>query len=146
MTKGFAVTVNHDITLEQMIEAGHYNWIDPRITSDNFSIVKGCEAEINIVLARLNKSAAIGDVIRNIGHRNFRVATLLELLSFGAVYPGKQTEFPIATPDSIWLDPDSGKMMVPYLTGLSSGERSLRLRKLDDVWPAGYRFAVVRRR
>lgn len=142
----FRVVVNYGQSLAQMIQFGHYDWVNPDITEEHFPFHGQDQVELNIELVQFDKVMESGsEVLREFDIRGFQPATLPELLAFGAKYkyPEEQTEFPIVALGSIWRD-SFGPHLVVCLNRDSSG------RRLDTFLFKGQfsnccRFVVVRR-
>ncbi|MBI3825640.1 MAG: hypothetical protein HY294_06580 [Candidatus Rokubacteria bacterium] len=138
----FPVTVDYHWSLDAMIKAGRYGWVNLDITAEHFPVKPG-PAEVSIELVHFDRVMSSDDVLAEFDRRGLRPATLPELLSFGAKYPEKQREFPIVALASVWRF-WYGFRGVPFLWGLAGG-RDLSLIWLDDWWIAHFRFAAVRK-
>jgi hypothetical protein len=139
---GFPITVDYRKSLDAMVEAGRYDWVDSDITEKHFPVKPG-HADVSIELVHFDRVMETDDVLAELDRRGLRPATLPELLAFGAKYPEKQREFPVVALASVWRNLHGGRY-APCLWGFAE-ERSLSLRWLDGGWGARYRFAAVRK-
>ncbi|MFA6198140.1 MAG: hypothetical protein WC734_03235 [Patescibacteria group bacterium] len=139
----FTVTVNYDLTLEEMIATGRYDWKNGDITADHFLVRGGGQAEIEIIIVHFGRDMRTEDVLREIDARGFCAATLPELLALGVAKPELQRLFPIVALGSVWRSPCHSL----HVACLDSGnaKRGLRLRWYENDWFDNYRFAVVRK-
>jgi hypothetical protein len=140
----YRVIVNYGQNLDQMIEAGHYDYVNYDITVTNFPFKKKGMAEVSIKLVHFNRSIGSEEAIGELKKMGLRPATLPELLAFGAKYPRVQCQFPIAALGSVWQG-GYGLGGVPYLWGSYAGERRLDLTSVQGRWDWNYRFAAVRK-
>ena len=139
----YPVTVDYRKTIEEMIEAGRYDWKNPDINAKNFPVSGEDTLEANLELVHLNMVAGTKEVETYLEANGLRAATLEELLAFGATYPNIQREFPIVAIGSSWVYPD-GDRLVPGLSGDGS-ERDLFLNWNDGDWLDVCRFLAVRK-
>lgn len=135
----YKVTVNYGQTLAEMIAAGNYDWQNTDIIAEHFPIppAKRGKEEVEIELVHLNRYAESDEVLRELDKMGLRPATLPELLAFGAAYPNKRREFPIAALGSV------GAEQVAYFYKNADGH-GLGLRWWSGGWGPGCRFAAVR--
>jgi hypothetical protein len=138
----FPVVIDYKKSLDAMIKAGHYDWMNSDITEKHFSVKPG-QAEVSIELVHFDRVITTDDVLAELDRRGLRPATLPELLAFGAKYPEKQREFPIVALASVWRRL-FGFRNAPYLWG-NADERHLDLDWLAGRWYAHCRFAAVRK-
>lgn len=139
----YPITVNYDLTMKVMIKAGKYNYANPDITAEHFSVTEEGQADISIELVHFDRRIESDEAIRELDRMGLRPATLPELLAFGARHPDVQREFPIVALGSVWQSRD-GNRYVPYLWS-DSGERHLYLGWFEVEWFGHYRFAAVRK-
>ena len=143
-TPHYPVTVNYDLTLEQMIAAGHYDETESDITVEHFPVTGEGKVDVDIQLVPFNCVIGSDEAIRELDHMDLRPATLPELLAFGAAYPEVQREFTILALGSVWRY-RNGYWFVPFLCGYSDGERHLDLDSFEGGWDEDYLFAAVRK-
>ena len=140
----YKVLVDYGQTLQQMIANGKYDYANSDITASNFPTQGSGQQNVVVELVHFGRDMASEAVLKEFEARGLRVATLPELLAFGATYPEKQREFPIVALGSVWRDRSGDHRYVPYLCGNGS-ERLLSLRWDDGRWDDSCRFAAVRK-
>lgn len=138
----YPVTVNYDLSLGEMIEAGRYNWVHSDITSKHFPIKGEGTKEVVTELVHFNRYMESDVVLRELDKSSLRPATIEELLAFGAKYPETQRQFPIVVLGSFWWH--LGVRLVPFLWCRSVG-RGLDLDWSELWWRDHYRFLAVRK-
>ena len=126
-----------------MIATGKYDWVHSDITHEHFSITGKGAVELELKLIHLEKSMSTDNVLKELDRRGYRLATLPELLAFGAKFPEKQREFPIVALGSVWTI-SGGDRYVSCLYEGGSG-RGLNLDWCDDGWDGFCRFLAVRK-
>ncbi|MEK7520415.1 MAG: hypothetical protein AAB581_04220 [Patescibacteria group bacterium] len=137
----FIITLNHTLSLTDMIAAGHYDWVNDDITAEHFPVKGKGAAELAVELVHFDRSISSGDAVKEMEKMGLRPATHEELLAFGAKYPDIQREFPIvALGSSAQIH---GRRFVLFLFRYGS-ERFLSLFWWDSFWGADYRFLGVR--
>lgn len=83
----FAVSVNYDRTVEDLVIAGKYTEWDPDLTDKNFPPKRSGAADLEIILVKFERDMKFRSVVRQLDKQGFRPAELLELLAFGEKYP-----------------------------------------------------------
>lgn len=141
-TEVFRVAVDYSMSLDEMIAAGHYDWMNSDITAKHFPVSGGGQREVELELVHLNREASTAYVLEELERRGLRPAKIAELLALGANHPELQKQFPIIAFGSVWRDP-SGLHYLPFLRGRSD-ERDLDLYDYDFHWPFKCRFLAVR--
>lgn len=141
----YPITVNYDLSLSEMIKAGHYDWVNQHITSEHFPVngtdIKEVVTEL-VHFNHFNRYMEFKDMLRELEELGLRPATIEELLAFGAKYPKLQRQFFIVALGSVWRPLDGRS--VPYLWGHSS-ERYLDLRWFGNSWSTYCRFLAIRK-
>lgn len=122
-------------TLERLIKARKFDWVNPDITSANFPPQ---EIRKDFKLFHFDRVMTSKEAIAEMKKEGYEPANIYELLNWKD-WNGK--DFVVAL-GSGWRDPH-GRRRVPYL-GLWLGERKLNLSWLDDRWFARCRFLAVR--
>lgn len=143
--EAFRIVVDYLQPLSGMIGDGHYDWIDPDIIAEHFTVSGEGKKEVEIVLFYFNE--AIDDfqeVIAEMKKAGYRPAQIEELLALGASQPDLQKQFPIIALGSVWQNPLCGTRDVPYLDW-DDVRRLLSLNWFEDDWDGGARFAAVRK-
>lgn len=106
----FPLTINYNRTLEEMIDAGHYDQKDNNIISENFPVLvqTGLINKTDCIRAKLliperffGYHATERELVR-INVEGYRPSTLSELLAFGEIHPEIQQHFPVISLGSIW--------------------------------------------
>ena len=139
----YHVTVNYGLSLTEMIRAGRYDWVDPNITSDNFPINGKGTKEVALELVHFNRYInSSEEVIRELGKKGLRPATIVELLAFSAKYTDVMRQSTIAALGSVWLSLD-GRRRVPSIWG--GRGLGLGLDSFESGWNGEYRFLAVRK-
>ncbi len=140
----FSVLVDYRLTLDQMIEAGRYDWKNSGITS-NFPV--NCRrdesADVTMFLVKYDRSMESDDIIKDLDVRNLRAAELPELLALGAQNPDIQREFPIVALGSVWVN-YRGHRSVPVLSRKGDA-RYLDLNNWVSGWHSRARFLAARK-
>lgn len=139
---GYAVTVDYNKTIEQMVAAGKYDWKNNDINSRNYAHNKSGIERPTIEVVHLNKSLSSEDVVDELDRMGLRPATTAELLALGEQHPDLQRQWWIVALGSVASF--GGLRHVPCLSGRGSG-RGLGLRWWDGRWGAYCRFAAVRK-
>jgi len=114
----YSVTVDYDLSLEKMVEAGNYDSVDLGICCpyhDNvfqWEIIEGNPAdcrgqeEVQLELIHFEYLSAEA-VLKKLDEMGYRPATIAELCAFGAKYPDEQKEFLIFALGSVFQDPQN---------------------------------------
>lgn len=128
-------------SLEEMIAAGHYDWVNSNITAEHFPLDDSQFGDFKLVLVHLNRVATTPEVLAYMKERNLEPGKIGHLLGFGAKNPEIQREFPILALGSSWVDPGGGSG-VPGL-GSIAPDRVLLLHWNDDHWSDNCRFLAL---
>ena len=139
----YSVEIDYSDTFEQRLAAGRYDWKNSDITEKHFPVKGEGQIQIDLKLVHYGKSMSTEAVLAAIDAQGYRLATIEELLAFGATYPELQREFPIVALASVWQD-RHGYRNVAFLDR-SDDERDLRLYRLENDWDDYDRFLVVRK-
>ena len=142
-TNHHPVIVDYGQTLEQMVGAGKYDWANLDITQEHFPVSGNGKAERTLELVHFNRVMTTDQALEELDKQDFRLATIEELLAFGATYPEIQREFPIVELGSAWRD-QHGMRSVAYLHREGS-RRTLHLYSIKSDWYGSYRFLAVRK-
>jgi hypothetical protein len=98
----FTISVNYDLSLEEMIRAGKYNRIDTSIKEKVAPLKKTGTIETELNLIRFGSNMSNAKIFKMFEKYNLRPANIHELLAFGAKYPNKQKIRPIVAIGLIW--------------------------------------------
>ena len=139
----YPLFVNYDLSVEDIVKLGRYDWANSDITAKNFPTTRAGKAEVAVELIHFNCYVSTKNALSKLNRMGYRPAELHELLFFGEKYPNVQREFPIVALGSVWQF-RYGNRLVPYLYGNGS-ERNLCLNWVGGDWSEIYRFAAVRK-
>lgn len=139
----YTVVVNCDLSLENMIKAGGYDYVNPDITAKRFPLEVSGSEEIETRLVHFGRDISTDAVLAELEKLGLRAATIEELLAFGAANPALQRQFPIAALGSVCVDSDEDRC-APYLNEDLS-KRDLGLYWIDYDWGDHWRFLAVRK-
>ncbi len=133
--------IDYRMSLQQMIAAGNYDWVNGDITTQRFPHAQDGQTEITVELIHFDRTISSEDAIDELRHRGLRPATIAELLAYGARFPEEQRKFPIIALGSV--AGLGGGRDVPSLDGCGGG-RDLGLDWWDGGWGGDCRFLAVR--
>ncbi len=138
--EGFALVLDPSVPLEEQVQRGNYNYANPAITQEHFSLTLsgGCE----VVLFDPHGTVSSEEMVRRMKQDGYVPATLDDALAMGTQFPERQRQNPIVFLGSVWRDGD-GSRRVPVLFDWS-GERGLGLGWFVYGWSVRCRFAAVR--
>jgi len=142
----FDLSVDYSRTVQEMIEAGNYDWTNNDITEKIFPLpteLSGQKTTVSSKLFHFNRLISSEDAINEMDAAGFRPATLAELLALGEAHPELQKEFPIVALSSVWRDA-YGDRHVPVLFFVDY-RRGLGLGWFGRDWGSDYRFLGVRK-
>jgi len=139
----YIVSVNYDLMVEQLVEAGKYDGANDNITGQHFPLNKRGKEQVEIFLMPIRETLDTKIVIANIIAFNLGRPNVKQGLSLGVHYPDLQLEGPIAILCEPWRRPH-GFVFVPYLDR-DGGDRNLNLAWFEGDWDPDWRFAAVRR-
>ena len=140
-TVTYTITVNHDLSLEQLIVAGHYDFMNPFITPKYFPLQGKGKEQLVVAVVTIDRSMSSEGVIAYLVEQGLRPATVAELLTFGAAFPDEQRKHEIVALGSV-AEVD-GRRNVPCLYEVGAW-RLLYLDWWDGGWSGYYRFLAVR--
>ena len=142
------VTIDYDMSLEDMKAAGKYDWSNSNINAVNFPPPLGGwgkgKIKVDVGLACFNRFTELEEVLCEFEADGWRSGVLPELLAIGAEYPGKQIEFPVVEVGSVWPDLKRGGKRGVYLRR-GNKERGLAFIWLDHGFPGFYRIIAVKK-
>ena len=92
----YSVRIDYSQTLDEMVEAGNYDWVSKYIQRGNIPVEGEGVKEAKLVLITSGKPwTSFDEAVEEIKKRNLRPANFPELLAFGAKYPDIQRKYPI---------------------------------------------------
>jgi Tfp pilus assembly protein PilZ len=139
------LVVDYAETLEQMIAAGRYDWVNSDITATRFPIVGSGVKKFEFKLDHPNRNISSKDEVRRVlkidTAKPWMPAKIEHQLSFGKQFPEEQRKYPIVALGSVVKL--SGHRRVPGLWGNDAG-RGLDLFWWEGDWRGRCRFLLVR--
>jgi hypothetical protein len=149
LQKKTVIEVDYAMTLEKMIAAGNYDWINGDFNTEQFSPVGEGRMEYDAKLFHFGHpiySEAVLDNIKDADSTTvWEPAKIEHLLAFGSKYPDEQKEHPIVGLGSVTNSKLFGQRSVPYLYRRAVG-RSLHLDWWSNCWHPFYHFLAIRKR
>lgn len=143
ITTTHEVVIDNDISLEEMVRAGRYDWGNLGINGKNFKFKRGKgKVRIIIKLVCFNRLTSYREVLQWFRRHGLRPGNLPELLAFGATYPEKQLEFPIVQVGTLWRIKKRRGSRGLYLRR-GNKERGLSAIWLQHGFLKYYRFIAV---
>lgn len=135
----YPITVDYDRTLEEMIAAGKYDFINSKITLANFPIESGKSGQQKpkAIIIRINQTTTAEELLKAMDRKDWRPGTLPERLALGEAYPALQRNEWIIALGSRWQD--GGYWYVPGISGLLDA-CNLCLYHWTNDWSCYYRF------
>lgn len=137
----FRLMVDYGQSLEQMIDAGRYDYANNDITTKRFPIKGEGKVEFEGRYFHFNRTTSSKNAIAAMKEAGWEPANIEHLLVLGEKYPDEQRKFPIIGLGSV--AEVRGNRSVPYLYRDGSG-RGLNLYWFDDDWDGYCRFLAVR--
>ena len=143
ISEPFPLTVDRVRSLQQMIEAGHYDYADPEIIEHHVPVNGTGVVTAAALLVRFNRFISTETVLAELARLNLRPGDLIELLAFGAQYPEMQRKFSVLELASIWMNRDGYR-------NVATLSRTARERVLVVSYPGGgwrdiHRFLAFRK-
>jgi hypothetical protein len=136
------IVVDYMMSLEAMIAAGHYDWVNDNITSSRFPLKGDGRKDLAAEVIHFNRDISSDNAVADLNRMGLRPGTIEELLAFGAEFPEMQRQFPIiALGSSCKVD---GVRRVASLGGGGS-RRSLYLLWWVLGWVRDSRFLGFRK-
>ena len=134
------------LSLDRMIKAGKYDWVNSDITEERFPVNSIADAEWEFKMFHFDRSISSPDAVTGItaddATKPWQPAGIEHLLTYGKNNPDEQRKHPIVALGSV--GEVNGCRGVPYL-GRCGSERSLDLVYWDGDWGACCRFLAVRK-
>ncbi len=142
------ILVDYNLTLEQMIAAGKFDWLNNDINSNQFPVKGEGLVNYEVRLFEFNEVISSQDAEKRIEEADpanpWEPARIEHLLAFGTKYPEEQRKHPILALGSVGNASFFGKRNVPYLYRRVTG-RSLHLDWWSNEWHPFYCFLAVRK-
>lgn len=138
------VTVDCDLTFDQMIAAGKYDWQNNNINETNFPFQGRGKIIVDAYLTCFNRFMDYDEIPLALDSCGLKEGVLPVLLAVGKEHPNKQVEFPIVETGSIWPDLQRGGRRGVYLRR-GNKERGLAFIWLDHGFPGYYRILAIKK-
>lgn len=138
----FVVSIDQSQSLDELIEAGRYDEINPGIRLVNFPWKRKGTRRVELTLVQFDRLLAPGEIRKLMEGRGYRHAFIEELLALGREQPELQRSIPIVALGSGRII--QGRRHVVCLGG-SASSRSLTLAVIYRRWSIYYRFAFVKK-
>ncbi|MFH1162328.1 MAG: hypothetical protein V1696_03610 [Candidatus Jorgensenbacteria bacterium] len=138
------LTILANLTFEDRIARGKYDWVNSDITEEHFPTNVTADYEAEQKLFHFNHLIGSEAAIAEMDKEGFHPATLAELLVLGETQPELQKQFPIIALGSLSRHSGSHRF-VPALRWFGSG-RGLNLHWFERDWGDGDRFLAVRKK
>lgn len=143
--RAFRVTVDYGQSLKEMITAGVYDWVDPKITAKHFRLPGRGRVEIPLTIVSYPLPMTGGQVVGALAEQGLQPARLEHLLAFDAVH-AMLYDMCLVALGMMWVDPE-GTAQVPYLRDIViDGEHQtldLALEPFDREWELSTRFLAM---
>lgn len=135
------LTLDYGMSLEQMIAAGQYDWMNSDITKERFPIVGSGVVEFECKLFHFDRNVSSEEATRLIIADGWQPAKIEHLLAFGAAKPEEQRKYPIIALGSVAEFADGRCVSCLCRDG---AKRRLHLGWRHGGWGGDYRFLAVR--
>ena len=142
LIKGLKLKINYSKSVEELVKAGKYAYVNSDITSDIFPSSESGTANLEAVIFEPKGYSSSEGILKEMETVGLKPATLKELLEFGIKYPKEQLKHYVVALGSVWRYPFGGRH-VPYLWGYVS-ERRLDLLWFDSSWDQDDRFLACK--
>lgn len=127
--------------LEELIEDGHYDYVDPNITSESFPLEQS-EGRMDFPLIQFNRMVDTEEVNAWLEQNELRGATLKELLVVGSEFPQEHRRIFVAGLGQQWQGTEDNLAFVPILLG-NAQTHSLNLYEGRERWHDFDHFLAV---
>lgn len=138
----FALTVDYDLTIEELIKRGKYHFVNS-ISSQYFPSERKGTKDTRIFLFRFKCPMKPEEVLTVLDERCFRAAETKELISFGNENPDMECNPPIVALGSVWSRPDCPRYAICLCGG--PNKHFLDLFGIDRYRDWDYWFAAFRK-
>lgn len=136
----YNLQVNYDLTIEEALNTGKYDFSRYNIMSKDFSTTRRGTADVGFQLVHFKRDISSEAVIDELDWRRCRPANIYELLALGNAHPELQLQHMIIGLGSIKCNYE-GKPEVPCLH--SNGSHRIISLVWLRTWHRNSRFAVV---
>jgi hypothetical protein len=134
------IAIDYGKSLQAMIAAGKYDWVNSNITADKFPIEGTGVKKFRTKLFDFGRYISSEDAVDAMKKEKFDPATHVHGFAFGAAFPDEQRKYPIAC-----LGSSAQVYGLRFVVCLRRGDatRYLGLRGWDDDWYDRWRFLGV---
>ena len=136
------ITIFPNLSLQERITLGKYDWVNPDINDNRFPYNESTVGEWEYDLYHPNRQISSEDAKKEAEVDGWQVAEVEHLLAFGQAFPEEQRKYPIIALGSVCEV--SG---VRHVLGLwtDGSRRGLYLDWWRGDWRSSYRFLRVRK-
>ncbi len=144
----FQLTIDYNRTIEELLQAGRYDWPNKNITEEHFPrlCISGKE-ERKYKLFHFSREISSDDAVREMSKAGFDPAGPHEMLVFGEEFPEIQRKFFIVgLGNPIWRSSNGiWYVVVLYSSGPNRNARNAFLHAWDSDWDSRSHFLARHR-
>lgn len=141
----FHLIIDHSQTLQQMIAAGKYDYINGDITAERFPVTGEGTVELDAELIHIGRYVTNAEAEAELDRRGYRPATMAEQLAFGATFPEEQRKYPIVALAAFWRYPYGNRSVASLDSDGLQRELDLHWMSSNFQWYDACRFLAVRK-
>jgi hypothetical protein len=137
-TAPHSVVVDYGRTIEDLLQAGQFGWVNSEMTSRHFPSTGSGKRQVMVVLTELPRYVTIDRIIQTQRQRQLRPATIRELLAFAQDYPDAQLDYPIVCLGShcmLYAKGRSAAADTPYRMQMNTELPRSDQWSLKQFWP-----------
>jgi len=144
VVRTMTVMVDETKTVDELVKACKFDWVNGDINSVNFpNPAGGTTGDQELALFHFDKTMSSNGVSADMEREGCEPATIWDLLALAQKEPDLQRQFLIVALKSVWRD-SGRRRYVSCLYGRALGRR-LHLYYLDGDWDDNYRFLARRK-
>jgi hypothetical protein len=134
------IAVDYSQSLEAMIAAGKYDWVNDDITPQRFPVVGSGTRKFRTKLFHFDRFISSEDAVAAMAKEQFMPANHVHGTAYGATFPKDQLKNPIVClGSSAWM----GRFRRVVYLGRGGAGRGLDLGSWGGGWPDLWRFLGV---
>jgi len=99
----YTTYINYERSVEDLIQKGAFDIVDPAISSTNFPNLKSGQQKVTIRILEYKKPTKNFHVIKEMQRMKVQPATLVEMLTFLEQYPYLKNDIPLIALGSVWI-------------------------------------------